>query len=109
LYNIRTKACSYGWALHKVLETWNVNDAPYKGRPPFSTVFVKFVVETITKNSTTKAWSYTRIAAKISNTPGWQLVSASTVYRALKQEGYRVYKKTIKPGLTKKQMEARLE
>jgi hypothetical protein len=109
LYNIRTKACLRGWAPHKVLETWHVDDAPHKGRPPLSTALVKFVVETMTKNSTTRAWSCARIAAEVSNTPGWQPVSASTVYRVLKQEGYGVYKKTVKPGLTKEQMEARLE
>ena len=48
----------------------------------------------------TRGWSCERLAAEISNTPSWQLVSASTVYQALKQEGYSVFKKTFKPGLT---------
>jgi hypothetical protein len=60
----------------------------------------------MTKNSTTRGWS---CAAKVSNTPGWQPVSASTVYQALKQEGYGVFKRTVKPGLTTEQMKARLE
>jgi hypothetical protein len=109
IYKIRVKACSRGWAPHKVLETWHVDDAPHKGRPPISTALVKFIVATTTKNSTTRGWSCARIAAEISNTPGWQPVSPSTVYRALKQEGYGVFKKTVKPGLTNDQMKARLE
>jgi hypothetical protein len=48
-----------------------MDDTSYKGRPPLSTVFVKFVIKTMTKNSTTRAWSCIRIAAEISNTPGW--------------------------------------
>jgi hypothetical protein len=86
-----------------------VDDAPHKGRPPISTALVKFIIETVTKNSTTRGWSCARIAAEVSSTPGWQPVSPSTVYRALTQEGYGVFKKTIKPGLTKEQMDARLE
>jgi hypothetical protein len=31
------------------------------------------------------------------------------VYRVLKEHGYGVYKRTIKPGLTKKQMAERLK
>jgi hypothetical protein len=54
LYNIRTKVCSYSWALHKVLETWHIDNTSHKGRPPLSIVFVKFVVETMTKNSITR-------------------------------------------------------
>ena len=109
LYKIRAKACSRGWAPHKILETWHVDDAPHTGRPPISTALVKFIVQTMAKNSTTQGWSCERIAAEVSNTPSWQSVSTSTVYRALKQEGYGVFKKTVKPGLTIEQMEARLE
>ena len=83
--------------------------APHTGRPPISTTLVKFIIQTMTKNSTTRGWSYERIATEVSNTPGWKSVSASTVYRALKQEGYSVFKKTVKPGLTTEQIEARLE
>jgi len=86
-----------------------VDDAPHKGRPPILTALFKFIIETMTKNSTTGGWSCARITAEVSSTPGWQPVSPSIVYRALKQEGYGVFKKTIKPGLTKEQMEARLE
>jgi hypothetical protein len=31
-----------------------VDDIPYKDKPPFSTAFVKFVIETMTKNSITR-------------------------------------------------------
>jgi hypothetical protein len=86
-----------------------MDDASYKERPLISTTLVKFIIETVTKNSTTRGWSCARIAAEVLSTPGWQPVSLSTVYKALTQEGYSVFKKTIKPGLTKEQMDARLE
>jgi hypothetical protein len=54
LYNIRTKTYSCSWVLHKVLETWYIDDAPHKDRPPLSTALVKFVMETMTKNSITR-------------------------------------------------------
>ena len=85
-----------------------MDDSPILGRPPISTALVKFIIETVTKNSTIRGWSCARIAAEVSNSPGWQPVSASTVYKTLKQEGYGVYKRTVKPGLTTEQMERRL-
>jgi len=109
IYKIRAKACSRGWEPHKILETWHINNAPYKERPRISTALVKFIVAIVTKNSTTRGWSCERIAAEVSNTSGWQPVSASTVYRSLKQERYKVFKKTVKPGLTTDQMKAHLE
>jgi hypothetical protein len=39
----------------------------------------------------------------------WRTAAASTVYRVLKEHSYRVYKRTIKPGLKKKQMKERLQ
>ena len=61
------------------------------------------------KNSTTQGWSCNRIALEVLGTPSWQPVSPSIVYRVLKEHGYRVYKRTIKPGLTKEQMKERLK
>ena len=47
-----------------------MDDAPYTRRPPISTILVKFIIETMTKNSTTRGWSCAQITAKVSNTPG---------------------------------------
>jgi len=109
LYKLRTKAISRGWDPSRVLETWHVDDAPRSGRPPISTATAKFIIKTMTKNSTTRGWLCARIACEVSNTPGWKPVSASTVYRTLTLEGYSVFKRTVKPGLTTEQMAERLK
>jgi hypothetical protein len=53
------------------------------------------------QRTTTRCWSCQRIATEVSNIPGISSVSASSVYRDLKAEGYGVYKRTTKPGLKK--------
>ncbi len=58
-----------------------------------------FIIEVVTRNSTTRGWSCARIAQEVSGTPGRQPVSASIVYRVLKENGYSVFKRTVKPGL----------
>jgi hypothetical protein len=62
----------------------------------------------MTKNSTTRAWSCARIAVEVAGTAGQQPVSARTVYNVLKLEGYSVFKRTVKLGLTLEQMKERL-
>jgi hypothetical protein len=66
-----------------------------------------FIIETITKNSTTRGWPW-RIADEVSNTPSWQPVSQAAVYRVLIGNGYISFKRTVKPGLTNKQKAAQL-
>jgi hypothetical protein len=63
----------------------------------------------MTRNSTTQGWSCARIASEVLNTLSWKLVSASTVYRTLTLEGYSVFKRTVKLGLTTEQMAERLK
>jgi len=109
LYKLRTKAISRGWDPFGVLETWHIDDAPRSRRPPISTATAKFIIKTMTRNSTTRGWSCARIASKVSNTPSWKPVSASTVYRTLTLEGYSVFKRTVKLGLTTEQMAKRLK
>jgi hypothetical protein len=70
------------------LEIWHTDDAKRSGRPPISTALAKFIIETMTKNSTTRGWSCARIASEVSGTPGWQKVPASTVYRVLNNLEY---------------------
>jgi Transposase len=86
-----------------------VDNAPRSGRQKTSTATAEFILKTMLKNSTTQGWSCNGIALEVSGTLGWQPVSPSTVYRVLKEHGYRVYKRTIKPGLTKEQMKERLK
>jgi hypothetical protein len=45
----------------------------------------------------------------VSKIPGIATISASSVYRVLKAEGYSVYKRTMKPGLRDEHKAARLK
>jgi hypothetical protein len=72
-------------------------------------VVIDLILATVTKNSTTRGYSYKRIASKVSNTPGISKISASTVYRVLSENGYSSYKNTIKPGLKDEDKKKRLE
>jgi hypothetical protein len=108
IYKLRSKAISRGWIPDELVEPEHVNDAPRSGRPTTSTATALFIIETMTKNSTTRGWSCARIAAEVTGTPGRQPVSASTVYRVLTENGYGVFKRTVKPGLTEEMKKARL-
>ncbi len=92
-----------------IVEPEYVDDAPRPGRPKTSTFIANLIVKTITTNSTTRGFFCSRIAYKVNKTPGIQPVSASTVYRVLKEHGYGVFKRIVKPGLTSDQMKERLK
>ena len=109
LSRLKDRALSRGWTEGAVPETWHVEDAPRSGRPSIKAETVELIIQTVTKNSTTRQWSCARIAAEVSKTEGAETVSPSTVYRTLRSEGYGVYKRTIKPGLTKEMKERRLK
>jgi transposase len=105
---LQVKAISRGWSPDKkmVIEPYHVDDTLRSGRPKTSEAIIELILKTMLQNSTTRGWSCNRIASEVSETG--QLVSASTVYRVLKEHGYGVYKRTVKPGLTKEQMKERL-
>ena len=113
IYKVQEKAISRGWTPNptdkQVVEPHHVDDALLPGRPRTSTATAEFILKTMLKNSTTRSWSCNRIASEVSGTPGWQPVSPSTVYRVLKEHDYKVYKRAVKPGLTKEQMAERLK
>jgi len=113
IYRVQEKAISRGWSPDpidkQVVKPHHVDDAPRSGRPRTSTATAEFILKTMLRNSTTRSWSCNRIAAEVSGTPGWQPVSPSTIYQVLKEHGYRVYKRTVKPRLTKEQIEERLK
>jgi hypothetical protein len=108
IYKLRSKAISRGWIPGELVEPEHVNNAPCSGRPTTSIATALFIIKTITKNSTTRGWLYARIAAEVTGTPGRQPVSASTIYRVLTENGYGVFKRTVKPGLTEEMKKARL-
>src|SRR6266498_706070 len=112
LYDLKAKAMSRGWdptAGGKTLKTWHVDDEVRSGRPPIDDKVVQLIVDTVTKNSTTRGWLCARIAQEVNKVSFKEAVSPSTVYRTLKKQGYSVFKKTVKPGLTKAQMAERLK
>ena len=93
----------------KIVTVEHVQDEERPGRPKCSQVVRDLIIKTVTQNSTTRQWSSQRIASEVSSTPGIAEVSASTVYRILKEEGYGSYKRTVKPGLTIENKKARLK
>jgi hypothetical protein len=107
-YKLRSKAISRGWSSGLIIEVEYVDDTSRLGRPKTSIATALFIIEIITKNSITRAWSCARITAKVTGTPGRQAVSASTVYRIFTENGYSIFKRIVKPGLTKEAKDARL-
>lgn len=91
-----------------LVEVEHADDAPRPGRPKPSTATALFIIEIMTRNSTTRGWSCAYIAAEVTGTPGRQPVFASTVYRVHTENGYGVFKRTVKLGLTEEQKKARL-
>ena len=49
------------------------------------------------------------ITAEVLKAEGIKTVFISTIYRVLRSEGYSVYKRTMKPGLIKENIERRLK
>ena len=54
VYKIRAKAISRGWHLGNIVEPVHVDNTPHSGRPKTSTATALFIIETITKSSTTR-------------------------------------------------------
>ena len=70
LYKLWAKAVARGWKPDGgILKVEHVDDAPWSGRPLISTATAKFIIQTMTKNSTTWGWSCAYIASKVSSTP----------------------------------------
>ena len=113
IYKVQEKAISRRWSPNptdkQVVEPYHVDDTPRLGQPRTSTATAEFILKTMLRNSTTRSWSCNRIATEVLGTLGWQPISPSTVYQVLKEHSYRVYKRTVKLGLTKEQMEERLK
>jgi hypothetical protein len=66
-------------------------------------------VQTVTRNSTTRGWCSNRIAVEVSPKIAPTSVSASTVYRVLKANGFPPYKRTVKPGVKQEDKARRLD
>ena len=106
IYALRTKAIARGW-VSGVVEVSHVEDAPRAGRPKTSQAVIDLILKTVTQNSTTRDWSYAKIASTVSTSI--VTVSARTVWRVLRQNDYFSYKRTVKPGLKLEDKAARLK
>jgi hypothetical protein len=54
VYKLRTKAVLQGWREGDIVEPFHIDDAPRSRRPKTSTTTALFIVQTMTKNSTTR-------------------------------------------------------
>ena len=110
IYKIRDKAISRGWDLQisGVVEVFHVEDRARSGRPKTSQDLVDSVLQTVTRNSTTRGWLCTRIAFEVSSLSISQ-ISQRTVWRILREHQYFSYKRTVKPGLKLEDKVARLK
>ena len=87
-----------------------IDNALRPRRPGIPQSMIDLIIKTITCNSTTRGWLCARIRQEIYNTLGItpnEVLSISTIVWTLKKQGYGVYKRTVKPGLNKKQKDAR--
>jgi hypothetical protein len=85
-----------------------VDDNPRSGRPLIPDKVERDIIKCVTASSEQRQWSCAKISAEISNAPSGKYVSPRSVYNVLKRHGFKSYKRTVKPGLTKKQRDARL-
>ena len=93
-----------------IVEVSYVEDSLRSGRPKTPQNIIKLILETVTKNSTTRSYSCSRIAYEVcSKLEMLTVVLARTVYNVLKENGYSTYKRTMKPGLKDKDKERRLK
>jgi len=103
IYDLQKKALSRGYDPskdRKILIAY-VEDAPKVGRPKKCTLEVEeAVIKTISKNSTTRELSTQKIADMVSPLAKGG-ISARSIHRILRRQGYKPVKPTQKPGLTK--------
>ena len=86
-----------------------VEDAPRIGRPKKLTEAIEqLIIDTISKNSTTRELSTAKIAAIVSPLVKGGL-SDRSVHRALRRRGYKPVKPTKKPGFTEANKITRLK
>jgi hypothetical protein len=85
-----------------------IRNAPRSGRPTKQTDEVKsLVVNQISENASSRELTCDSIANEVSNRLSL-IISAMTIWRVLKSEGYNKVKPTRKPGLTAEQRTIRL-
>jgi hypothetical protein len=81
IYAIRKEALLRGWDpnISTIIEVYHVDDSTRSGRPKISQEVIDLILETVTKNSTTRGWSCKRIAYEVTSKSSKYKVSATTV------------------------------
>ena len=81
IYKLREKAISQGWdpKVSGIVKVHHVEDAPCSRRPKASQSVIDLILKTVTKNSTTRGQSCSRIAQEVSFMPGTPSISGTTV------------------------------
>src|SRR5450432_211814 len=75
IYAIRKEALLHGWDpnISTIIEVYHVDDSTRSGRPKISQEVIDLILETVTKNSTTRSRSCERI--------GYEVTSKSSKYK----------------------------
>ena len=108
IYTLAATARERGWRqdTDMVIEVEHVQNASRSGRPSISPAAIASVLKVVTRNSTTRGFSYKTIGQEVERR-GFQ-VAPRTIWKVLTQAGYHQCKLTVKPGLTKENKLARL-
>lgn len=107
IYALKSKATKRGWSPGELVQMEHVVDSPRSGRPrAISERTGRILLDLIRTSSGTRQFSAKRIAHELRSKHQIK-VSASTVKTYLAKNGFKKVKTTKKPGLTRKQMDAR--
>src|SRR5450432_2774602 len=68
IYSLRKKALARGWnpTISTIIETYHVDDSFRSRRSKISQELIDLIIGIVTKNSTTRSWSYIRVAYEAS-------------------------------------------
>jgi hypothetical protein len=89
------------------LEVCHVLNQPRSGRPAISPDAIKYILQVIIQNSTTRGFSCATIAKEVKKR-GHE-VAARTVWKVLTTASYSQCKLTVKPSLNKFSKKERLD
>ena len=97
IYKLREKALLRGWdpKVSSIVEVSYIEDSSCSRRPKTPKNVINLILEIVTKNSTTRGYSYTRIASEVYSKLNLS-ISSKTIYNILKENSYSSYKRTIK-------------
>ena len=92
--------------LEKVIKTWHINNAACFKKPKIFITTILLVIKIITKNLINKGFFCKKVLNRIIIMLGIQNALFSLIYKILTNNNYRVFKRTIKPGLKEEDKKA---